>query len=241
MKPLSFFGRFVQKVIVSCFSDSFVQKTTQQKGASAEGSLRTGGQMAAVMLLVIPTFYTNASKSSLFNSANTYEKNIVSEEYCIARQDDMMCFLPDCRYHIFLIDNFKELLQKFDAFCFNVDCLYTLSKYRFSGKSVVKSGKLFEKLQRAVHFNQQNRGMDRMPNIAKKRLLRRKYKKHFLSSLPETKSMQTSGSVFADRIGQLERTKFEIELTKFVDCFLDGYGNYSSSLVSIKIKKYFVN
>ena len=43
MEPLSSFGRFVQKVKVSYFSDSFVQKTTQQKGASAEGSLRTGG------------------------------------------------------------------------------------------------------------------------------------------------------------------------------------------------------
>ena len=38
MEPFSFFGRFVQKVIVSRFSDSFVQKTTQQKGASADGS-----------------------------------------------------------------------------------------------------------------------------------------------------------------------------------------------------------
>ena len=33
MEPVSFFGRFVQKIKVSCLSDSFVQKTTQQKGA----------------------------------------------------------------------------------------------------------------------------------------------------------------------------------------------------------------
>ena len=48
--------------------------------------------------------------------------------------------------------------------------------------------------------------------------------------------MQTSGSVFADRIEQVEKTKFELELMKFVDCFLDGRGNYSSNLVSFKIK-----
>ena len=59
MQPLSSFGSFVQKVKVSGFSDSFVQKTTQQKGASVERSLRTGGKMAAVMLQVIPSFYTN--------------------------------------------------------------------------------------------------------------------------------------------------------------------------------------
>ena len=29
MEPLSIFGSFVQNVLVSCFSDSFVQKTTQ--------------------------------------------------------------------------------------------------------------------------------------------------------------------------------------------------------------------
>ena len=157
--------------------------------------------MAAVMLQVVPSFYTTFSKNSLFNSANTYEKEIVCKEYCIARHDDKMCFLPNCRYHIILIGNLKELLQKLDAFCFNyqhVDCLYTLFKYRFSGKMVLKSGQLFDNLKRAVHFNQQNRGVDRMPSIAKKRLSRKNYNKQFLSSFQKTKSTQTSGSVFAD-------------------------------------------
>ena len=127
MEPLSFFARFVQKVKVSCFSDSFVQKTTQRKGASAEGSLRKGaegvrqgGKMAAVILQVISSFYTNYSKNSLFISANTYEKFIVSKEYCIARHDDRMCFLPNCRYHIILIGNIKELLQKLDNWMHSV-------------------------------------------------------------------------------------------------------------------------
>ena len=184
MEHLTFFSRFVQKIIVSCFSDSFVQKTTQQKGTSANG------KMAAVMLQVILSFYTNYSKNSLFISANIYENYIVSEEYCIARHDDKMCFLPNCRYHIILIRNIKELLQKFDAFCFNyqhVDCLNTFFKYRFSDKIVLKSGKFFDNLQRAVHFNQQIRGVDRMASIAKKRLLRKKFKKHLLSSFQKTK------------------------------------------------------
>ena len=195
--------------------------------------------MAAVMLQVIPSFYTNYSKTSLFISADTYEKYIVSKEYCIARHDDKMCFLPNCRYHIILISNIKELLQKLDALCFNyqhVDCLYTLLKFSFSGKIVVKSGQLFDILQRAVHFNQQNKGVERISSIAKKILLRKKYKKHLLSSFQKTKSTQTSGSVFADRIEQVKKTKFELELIKIVDCFLDGHGNYTSNLVSFKIK-----
>ena len=74
-----------------------------------------------------------------------------------------------------------------------------------------------------------------MPSIAKKRLLRKKYKKDLLSSFQKTKSTQTSGSVFADRIDQAKKTKFELELIKTVDCFLDGHGNYTSKLVSFKI------
>ena len=195
MEPLSVFGGFVQKVIVSCFSDSFVQKTTQQKRASVEGSsrkeaegVRQGGNMAAVMLQAIPIFYTYYSVNSLFISANTYEKYNATKKNCTARHDDKMCFLPKCRYHIILINNIKKLLQKLDAFCFNhqqVDCLYTLFKYRFSGKIVVKSGQVFDNLQRAVHFNQQNRGVERLLSIAKKRLLRKKVQETFVELLPK--------------------------------------------------------
>ena len=178
--------------------------------------------MATVMLQVIPSFYTNYSKNSLFISANTSEKYIVSKEYCIACHGDKMFFLPNCRYHIILIGNIKDLLRKLDAFCFSyqhVDCLYTLFKYRFSGKIVVKKGQFFDKLQRAVHFNQQNRGVERMPSIAKKRLFRKKYKKHLLSSIQKTKSTQTNGSVFADRIEPVKKTKFELELKKNLGFF----------------------
>ena len=184
--------------------------------------------MAAVMLQVIPSFNRNYSKNSLFISAKTYEEFNVSKENCFARHDDKMCFLPNWRYHIILIGNVKELRQKLDAFCFNyqhVDCLYTPFKYRSIGRTVVKSGQLFGILQKAVPFNHQNRGVDRMPSIAKKRLLRKKYKKQLLSSFQKTKSTQTSGSVFADRIEQVKKTKHELELIKFVDCFLDGHGN----------------
>ena len=163
------------------------------------------------MLQVVPRFFSNYSKNSLFNSANTYEKYIASKEYCVARHNDNICFRPNCRYHIILIGNIKELLHKLHKFCFiyqHVDCLFTLFKYRFSGKVVVKSGQVFDNLQRAVHFNQQNRGVEGMPGIAKKRLLRKKYKKHLLSSFQKTKSTQTSGSVFADRIEQVKKRKF---------------------------------
>ena len=75
-----------------------------------------------------------------------------------------------------------------------------------------------------------------MPSIAKKRLLRRKFKTHLFSSFQKTKTTQTSGSVFAERIEKVKKTKFEMELIKIVDCFFDGHGNFHSDLVSFKRK-----
>ena len=195
--------------------------------------------MAAIMLQTIPRFYRKMSEKSLFVSAMTYEKYIVCKDYCIAHQNEKTCFLPTCKYHIVLLGNVQVLLKKLDTFCFtyqNVDCLYTLFKYRFIGKVFAESGQVFENVQRTVDFNHRNKGVDRMPSIAKKRLLRKKYEKHLFSSLQKTKTMQTSASVFAERIEKVKKTKFELELLKSVDCFLDSHGNCESKLVFFRIK-----
>ena len=191
------------------------------------------------MLQTIPSLYTKLSEKSLFISTNTYEKYIVCKDYCIARHDNKTCFLPSCKYHILLFGNVQELLKKLDAFCFtyqHVDCLYTLFKYRFSGKVIAKSGQVIDNVQRAVDFSHRNKGVDRMPSFAKKRFLWKKYKKHLFSSFQKTKLTQTGRSVFAERIEKLKKTKFELDLIKIVDCFLDGNGNYDSNLVASTIK-----
>ena len=95
---------------------------------------------------------------------------------------------------------------------------------------------MFDNVQRAVDFNHRNKGVDRMSSIAKKRLLRKKYKKHLFRSFQKTKTTQTSGSVFAERIEKVKKTNIEFELIKNVDCFLDGLGNFDSNLVSFQIK-----
>ena len=87
--------------------------------------------MAAVMLQVIPSFYTNYSKNSLFISANTYKRYVLSKEYCFASHDDKMCFLLNWRYHIILIGNIEDLLQKLDAICVNYQYVDTPLKYTF--------------------------------------------------------------------------------------------------------------
>ena len=194
--------------------------------------------MAAIMLQTIPSFYPKLSEKSLFFSPNTYEKDIVCKDYSIAHHNDKTCFLPTCKYHSIPLGNVEELLKKLDTFCFtyqHVDCLYTLFKYRFSGKLIAKSGQVFDNVQRAVDFNQRNKGVDRMPSIAKKRLLRKKYKKRLFSSFQKTKTTQTSESVFAEKIEKAKKTNFELDLIKIVDSFFDGHGTYDSNLVSFKI------
>ena len=125
--------------------------------------------MAAIMLQAKPSIYKKLLEKSLFISANSYEKFIVCKNYCIAHHDDKSCFFPACKYHILLLGNVEELLKKLDTFCFtyqHVNCLYTLFKYRFSGKVIAKSGQVFDNVQRAVDFNHRNKGVDRMPSIA---------------------------------------------------------------------------
>ena len=178
-------------------------------------------------------------EKSLFISATTYEKHIVCKDYCIAHHNEKTCFLPACKYHIVLLGNIQKLLKTLDTFCFNyqhVDCLYTFFKYRFCGKVIAKSGQVFDNVQRAVDFNHRNKGVDRMPSITKKRLLRKKFEKHLFSSFRKTKTTQTSRSLYAERIEKVKKTNFEFELIKIVDCFLDGHDNFDSNLVTFKIK-----
>ena len=48
-------------------------------------------QMAAVMMQVVPSFYSVYSTKSVHICANTYEKYLVSKEYCVAQHEDSMC------------------------------------------------------------------------------------------------------------------------------------------------------
>ena len=180
MEPLSFSGPFVQKVVVICFSDSFVQKTTQQWDGSCNA---TSGSLVLVKVFRQQPFLFCKCMRKI-----NYEQRIL---HCTPRcQNSKMRFLPNCRYHISFLANVEEVLHKLDPLCFTyqrVDCIYTLFKYRFNGNIVDKSGQLFGNVQRAVYFNQRNSDVDRMPSIAKNRLLRINYWKHSLSFFQKTK------------------------------------------------------
>ena len=198
--------------------------------------------MVAVMLEAIPSFFQKFSETSLFISSDDYEKFLVCRDYCVASNDSAFCFLKNCKFHLLLIadKDLNDLLVKMDRVCFtyqHVDCFYTLFEFRFNGNVLEKNGEIFDSVERAVSFNKLNKGVDKMPSIAEKQLLRKKFKKHMLTSVQRSISVQTTGSVFVERVDSVRRkTKFELELMKIIDCFLDGYGGYESNFVSFKIK-----
>ena len=169
MEPLFFFGGFLQKVIIFCIPDYFDQKTTQESDGSC--NVTSGSQL----------LYKLAKKSPFFLQIHL-KKILVSREYCFARHNDKMCFLTSCRYHIILMGDIKGLLQNLEAFCYNyqqVECLYTLFKYQFICKFVVKIGQLFEYVQRAVHFKHRNRGSGKNAWHRDNKFLRKKYRRLF--------------------------------------------------------------
>ena len=83
----------------------------------------------------------------------------------------------------------QQLQQKQeDAMCFtcqHADFLYALFKCRYIRKNVAKSGQLFQKVQKAVYVNQQNRGLSRMRSIAKRRKLEEKVQKAPVELFPK--------------------------------------------------------
>ena len=197
--------------------------------------------MAALMLQVIPSFFHKFSETSLFISTDDYEKFLVCRDYRIAAHDPAFCYLKNCKFHLLVIadKDLNDLLVKLVRVCFtyqHVDCFYSLFKFRFSGKVLEKNGEIFDSVERAVSLNKLNKGVDKIPSIAKRRLLRKKFKKHMLTSVQRSISVQTTGSVFVQRVESVRKTKIELELMKIIDCFLDGYGGYESNLVSFEIK-----
>ena len=101
----SFTGSVVQKIVLCC-SDSIVQNLVQQPDDSCK--------------FTCDTHFCNKLFKNESQFFCKHKKNyIVSKEYCFATHGDKMCFPSNCRWHILLVGNIKELLQKLDAFCFN--------------------------------------------------------------------------------------------------------------------------
>ena len=144
------------------------------------------------------------------------------KKYSVATHNDNYCPLKTCRYHIILISpSVKEILETLENLSYiyrTVDCLYTLFKHQFFGSILEESGVVFAQLTRAVEHNMENKYVENLPSISKKRLCRKKFKRHLLRAEQRNASTHTLGSSFLDRIHSLRNAKYESELIKIVDC-----------------------
>ena len=89
-----------------------------------------------------------------------------------------MFFLENCRFHIILIGiSLSPIVKKLDKHVnihHEIDSLYTLFKHRFNLTIVTSNGEILNQLSRAIQHNLQWKRFEKMPSIAKKRLISKK-------------------------------------------------------------------
>ena len=199
--------------------------------------------MATIMCQVLPQFHRDYNDKTLFISVSVkeYKPYLLTKKYSVATHNDNFCPLKTCHYHIILISSsVKEILEKMENLSYvyqTVDCLYTLYKHQFFGSNIEESGVVFTQLTRAVEHNLENKYVEKVPSISKKRLSRKKFKRHLLRAEQRNASTQTLGSSFLDRVHSLRISKYESELIKIVDCLLDGHGIIDNPLLYLEIRK----
>ena len=190
--------------------------------------------MAAAMCQALPSFYSDYNSKSLFISVSNdfYEKYIVTQDFCVSIHDSFRS-LGNCKFHIILIKtSLSQILQRLDKHQYifqEIDCHYTLYSI------VTSSGEVFKQLRGGVQHNFCWKGAEKTPRVSRKRLVRKKFKKHYLSSNQKLASTQTLGSAFLHRIRKVQNSKYESDLFKTIDCFIDGYGSVNSERGSFSI------
>ena len=160
------------------------------------------------MCQALPSFYSDYCKKSLFISVSSdfYKKYIVTHYYCVSNHKTL-CSLENCKFHLVLIGiSLGQIFQRLDKYVYiyqESDCIYNLFKHRFYTSIVASSGEMFNQLRRAVQHNLRWKGAEKMPSIARKRLIPKKFRRHYLCCNQKLASTQTLVSAFLDRIQKI--------------------------------------
>ena len=121
------------------------------------------------------------------------------------------CCLENCKLHILLIgSSFDQILQRWVNFQFTFqifDCLHTLYKYSFYSNVISSTGEVFNQRDCAVHHILKWKRSEKMPSVAKKKLLRTQFKRNDLCSNQKLASTQTIGSAFLKRVRKVQNPK----------------------------------
>ena len=203
--------------------------------------------MASAMFQAYTTIYSDYNAESLFISVseNFYEKFIVTQDYCVSNHSSF-CSVEMFKFHLVLIgSSLDQILQRLDKYHFTfqiVDCICILYKYRLYSHIISSRGEVFNQLNRAVEHNLKCRIPEKLPSVAKipenypvlQRNVeyRKETKNDYLSSAQKLASTQTLGAAFLGRFRKVPNSKYEINLLKTFDCFIDGYGTVNSEHIN---------
>ena len=189
---------------------------------------------ASALCQAYPTFYSDYKAKSLFISVSEkfYEKFNFIEDYCVFNHSSIFP-VENCKFHLILIgSSLDQILQRLDKYHFTyqiVDCIYTLYKNSFY------SNVLSSRVLSALEHKLKSIIPAKLPIVANTRLLRTKLKRHYSSSAQKLASTQTLGSAFFGKDRKVQNSKYETDLLKIVDCFIDGYGTVNSERVNFSI------
>ena len=174
-------------------------------------------------------------------SLKEYKPYLLTKKYSFATHNDNFCPLKTCRYHIVLISSsVKEILETIENLSYiyqTVDGLYTLYKHQFFASIIEESGVVFAQLTRAVEHNLENKYVEKVPSMSKKRLSKETFKRHLLRAEQRNASTQTIGSSSLHRVHSLRNSKYESELIKIIDCLLDCHDIIGNPLLYLEIRK----
>ena len=94
-----------------------------------------------------------------------------------------------------------------------------------------RNGQRFGNVQKKINFKEKTEEW----TAVRKKFFRKEYKEHFSSCFQKAKSTQTSWW-YLQKHEQAQKSAFELEPMKTVDCFLEAYVKSTSALLTLKTK-----
>ena len=167
-----------------------------------------------------------------------YEKNIVTQDYCVSTHHNFFCSLGSCKLNIILIGSSLsqtfQILDKYQYIYQEIDCLYLLYKHIFFSSFVTSSGEVFNQFSCGVQHNLRWKGAEKHQAYQGNDSFGKSLK-NYLSSNQKLASTQTLGSAFLDGTRKIQNSKYASDLFKITDCFIDGYGSVNSERFNFSI------
>ena len=139
--------------------------------------------MASTMCQAYPTFSSDYNAKYPFNyvSKNFYGKIIVTQDYCVSNQWSFRT-MANCKFHLMVIGSSLDLiLQRLDKHHFTYQIMtvfifFTNTDFISIFFHHEEKWQVFNQLNRAVEQNLKGRKPEKLPSVAKKRLLQKNSK-----------------------------------------------------------------